>query len=142
MEGDGGESKKSESMRSPVHDQKKRDTIKGSLARLLVTFANAKLDYDATAEADVVAKSSAVKFLRDTAENALNYLRSWKIDHYMVPELEASFAMAKEKAIVLSGGRKRPFEIGDEGARSGRRSTKHPQQCRRRRTQADCYRPS
>ena len=102
---------------------------------------NAKLDYDVTAETDVVAKSRAVKFLRDTAENALTYLRSWKLDHHMIPELEASFAMAKEKAILLSGGRKRPFEICDMDGGDDPRFPRRTQRYRRRRIQADCYRP-
>ncbi|PGH11737.1 hypothetical protein AJ80_06998 [Polytolypa hystricis UAMH7299] len=89
----------------------KTASVQEYLIRILGTFATAKEEYNKTIEdTDVVAKSRSAKFLRDTAENILNYLRARGLDHYMIPELETAFQQARDKAIVLSGGRKRPFE--------------------------------
>ncbi|KAK2731973.1 hypothetical protein FQN55_004301 [Onygenales sp. PD_40] len=136
-------------------------TVKDCLARSLVTFSSAQREYNSVTDTDVVAKSRAAKFLRDTAENTLNYLRARNMDHYMVPELEAAFQMAKEKAIALSGGRKRPFEIheaasggGGGGGRGGKalsfgrspgryrgRGSPKEKTYRAQRHRGDCYRP-
>ncbi|KAI5284847.1 hypothetical protein KEM55_000889, partial [Ascosphaera atra] len=68
--------------------------------------------------------ADAAKFLRDTAENTLTYMRScaMHISHPMVPELEANFLMAREKVVELSGGRKRRFEIDDRAPRLAARN--------------------
>ncbi|KAK2812956.1 hypothetical protein FQN50_000977 [Emmonsiellopsis sp. PD_5] len=136
-------------------------TLKDCLSRSLVTFSSAQREYNSVPDTDVVAKSRAAKFLRDTAENTLNYLRARHMDHYMVPELEAAFQMAKEKAIALSGGRKRPFEIheaasagGGGGGRGGKalsfgrspgryggRPSPKEKTYRSQRHRGDCYRP-
>ncbi|KKZ65471.1 hypothetical protein EMCG_08703 [[Emmonsia] crescens] len=136
----------------PTNNAKELKVIKDSLSRILATFSNAQREYKLISDSDVVAKSRAAKFLRDTAENALNYLHARKMEHDMVPKLEAAFQMAKEKAITLSGGRKRPFEIYEVGC-SRRRpsSSSSSSQYARRSSQShsyrvsrprgDCYRP-
>lgn len=103
-----------------------------SIERMLSTYMKAKDDYHALGNASRTEKLDAVKFLRDTAENTLNYLRAHGLaDHQLVPELQRSFEMAKDTATVLSGGRKRRFEILDEDrgrfSRGGfRRGPKYP----------------
>ncbi|EEH06807.1 conserved hypothetical protein [Histoplasma capsulatum G186AR] len=140
----------------PLSNATELKTIKDSLSRILTTFSNAQREYKLISESDVVAKSRAAKFLRDTAENALNYLHARNMEHDMVPTLEAAFQMAKEKAITLSGGRKRPFEIHEvdcsrvgktaassaASSRYGRRSSQTRSRCARAsRRRGDCYRP-
>ncbi|OJD14335.1 hypothetical protein AJ78_05300 [Emergomyces pasteurianus Ep9510] len=110
---------------------KELKTINDSLTRILATFSNAQREYQLISDSDVVAKSRAAKFLRDTAENALNYLHARNMQHDMVQKLEAAFQMAKEKAIALSGGRKRPFEINEVDYRRGQRFSSSPRYVRR-----------
>lgn len=58
------------------------------------------------------ADDETARFLRDTAENAINYIRArgWS-RHEMLNELEDVFAIARDRATELAGGRKRRFEI-------------------------------
>lgn len=81
------------------------------LSRILAVYAKAKADYFATDESDREDKSRAAKFLRDTAENTLVYIKAQKSDHRLIPDLESTREMAKDKAITLCGGRKRRFEV-------------------------------
>ncbi|PGH10853.1 hypothetical protein AJ79_05213 [Helicocarpus griseus UAMH5409] len=112
----------------PNPDELKK--VEEALTRLIGLFTTAQKEYREIHKDDLAKQAVAARFLRDTAENALNYLKARNMQHYMIPELEASFQAAREKAIDLSGGRKRPFEV-HEDARWGRRS----------RPRADCYRP-
>ncbi|KAL1886661.1 hypothetical protein Plec18167_000594 [Paecilomyces lecythidis] len=110
------------------------------IVRMLDTYIKAKEDYHATSGASRFEKLDAVKFLRDTAENTLNYLQVHGLaDHAFVPELQRSFEMAKDVATSLSNGRKRRFEIhegrGYSGGR-GRHGNKYP-----RGRSGDFYRP-
>ncbi|EQL36114.1 hypothetical protein BDFG_02366 [Blastomyces dermatitidis ATCC 26199] len=131
----------------PRNNAKELKTINDSLSRILSTFSNAQREYKLIPDSDVVAKSRAAKFLRDTAENALNYLHARKMEHAMVPTLEAAFQMAKEKAIALSGGRKRPFEIHEadckrEGGKPASSMSSSASRFAKRRSQPHCYRAS
>lgn len=89
-----------------------------SLFNQSITTATITVTDQHTVAGDVMSrkKPDAAKFLRDTAENVLDYLRSRELyaSHPMVPELEANFKMAREKVVALSGGRKRRFEV-DQG---------------------------
>lgn len=87
--------------------------IEDKLSHILAVYAKAKADYFVIDESDVEKKSRAAKFLRDTAENTLLYIKAQKSDHRLIPELESTHEMAKDKAITLSGGRKRRFEVCD-----------------------------
>lgn len=138
------------------------------LSRILAVYAKAKADYFAIDESDIEDKFSAAKFLRDTAENTLVYIKAQKADHRLIPDLESTREMAKDKAITLCGGRKRRFEIcemdnvhgvpkhpkraitkkhyqnsseyyGRRPREFQRSSSSYPGNDRRRR--ADCYRP-
>ena len=95
------------------------------IARIISMYLRAKDDYFSLDDSSLTEKLRAAKFLRDTAENSLNYLHALDcMDHSLVPELEEIFEHAKDKATQLSGGRKRRFEIS-EGA-SKRLRTSNP----------------
>jgi hypothetical protein len=81
------------------------------LSHILAVYAKAKADYFTIDESNTEDKSRAAKFLRDTAENTLVYIRAQKADHRLIPELESTREMAKDKAVTLCGGRKRRFEV-------------------------------
>ncbi|KAL3467905.1 major facilitator superfamily domain-containing protein [Aspergillus heterothallicus] len=79
--------------------------------RLLEVYQQAKEDYFKIKARDGVESLPAVKFLRDSAENTLRYLRSNGLSHHVwVPDLEENFAIARDKAAHLLGGRKRHFD--------------------------------
>ncbi|KAL2862261.1 uncharacterized protein BJX67DRAFT_366711 [Aspergillus lucknowensis] len=102
------------------------------VARLLEVYQQAKEDYLREKERYGVESLPAVRFLRDTAENTLRYLHDNGLSgHAWVPDLEETFAAARDRTVQLLGGRKRHF---DEG-RWGRRSRK------RGRRIVDSYRP-
>lgn len=88
--------------------------LQGKVERILAVYTRAKEDYDNADRSESATKDnkfSAARFLRDTAENALNYLRTNGLsDHASIPELEQVFELARDKATELSGGRKRRFE--------------------------------
>lgn len=109
------------------------------IARLLLTFTDAQYDYGAMGETDTTRKRQAAKFLRDSAENALTYLRLSRPDHYMIPNLRRAFEMAQAKCIGLNGGRKRPFEMSDD--EYFRRNKRNLEKRDQRSGRADCYRP-
>jgi hypothetical protein len=95
------------------------------IARIISMYLRAKDDYFSLDDSSLTEKLRAARFLRDTAENSLNYLHALDcMDHSLVPELEEIFEHAKDKATQLSGGRKRRFEIS-EGA-SKRLRTSNP----------------
>jgi len=88
------------------------------LNRILDIYFKAKKDFSDLGKSNTVEKFEAARFLRDTAENTLNYLHKRNLmEHHMVPELEEMFNHAKEKATELSGGKKRRFEIHEGPAK-------------------------
>ncbi|KAI9930323.1 hypothetical protein ASPWEDRAFT_182342 [Aspergillus wentii DTO 134E9] len=105
--------------------------------RILDVYRKAKDEFYNKKQSDGMEDPSSVRFLRDTAENALNYLHSHGLqDHKLVPELESVFRSARDKATELSGGRKRRFE---ETASS--HSHSRSRNLKRRRGLVDSYRP-
>ncbi|KAL4946337.1 hypothetical protein BDV06DRAFT_208809 [Aspergillus oleicola] len=81
------------------------------VTRLLEVYQRAKDDYLTTKERDGVESLDAVRFLRDSAENALRYLHAnGQQDHPWMRDLEQTFAIAREKTEQLLGGRKRHFD--------------------------------
>ena len=55
-------------------------------------------------------RSNSVRFLRDTAENLLRYLKTVDEDHELIPELNDVVKSSQARAEELAGGRKRKFE--------------------------------
>ncbi|KAL5048140.1 hypothetical protein BDW71DRAFT_205684 [Aspergillus fruticulosus] len=81
------------------------------VARLLDVYRQAKEDYFNTKAREGVDSLSAVRFLRDSAENTLRYLHANGMsDNFYVPDLEQTFAIARDKTAQLLGGRKRHFD--------------------------------
>ncbi|KAL4980123.1 hypothetical protein BDW66DRAFT_147559 [Aspergillus desertorum] len=79
--------------------------------RLLDVYYQAKEDYFNTKAREGVDSLSAVRFLRDSAENTLRYLHANGMsDNFHVPDLEQTFAIARDKTAQLLGGRKRHFD--------------------------------
>ncbi|KAN0079066.1 hypothetical protein V8E54_005579 [Elaphomyces granulatus] len=88
------------------------------VARIISIYLRAKDDYFSLDDSNITEKLRAARFLRDTAENSLNYLHALDcMEHGLVPELEEIFEQAKNKATQLSGGRKRRFEISEAASK-------------------------
>ncbi|KAL3478591.1 hypothetical protein BJX99DRAFT_256240 [Aspergillus californicus] len=109
------------------------------VVRLLDVYRQAKDDYFSTKERDGVDSLIAVRFLRDSAENTLRYLRTnGLLKHPWVPDLEQTFALARDKTAQILGGRKRHF---DE-ERQRERENKYKRRARKRAHRTvDSYRP-
>jgi len=80
------------------------------LARLWSVYDTARADYLAVSMQEDDETVKAAKFLRDTAENTIQYLQNRNVDPIMMTELEATYNMAKAKVVALSGGKKRKFD--------------------------------
>ena len=102
----------SQNIRNPPSSTKSMEDIK--LARLWSVYQRARSDFHAVTDATDRAPhqtSAAARFLRDSAENTLHYLKSSKgTEPIMVAELEGTYRMAKDVADSLAGGRKRKFD--------------------------------
>ncbi|PLB51087.1 hypothetical protein P170DRAFT_355635 [Aspergillus steynii IBT 23096] len=109
------------------HSQGVRDQTE----RILGVFYEARRDYFEALQTDGFASTTTIRFLRDTAENALLYFRqNAMMNHDAVSDLQKIFAIARDKAAELCGGRKRHFD--DENKHTHKRS----------RRAVDSYRPS
>ncbi|EAA64222.1 hypothetical protein AN2178.2 [Aspergillus nidulans FGSC A4] len=119
------------------------------VARLLDVYHQAKEDYFNTKAREGVDSLSAVRFLRDSAENTLRYLHANGMsDSFYVPDLEQTFAIARDKTAQLLGGRKRHFDEGPDTWAKGHRvennrGKKHTESKgnKRARRIIDSYRP-
>lgn len=93
---------------------KSKDTdseVNDRLNRMLAIFYRAKEDYNRVRHCDDGYTFDAVRFLRDTTENSIIYLRTQGLaNHASMAELEETFQYSKVKAAELSGGRKRHFD--------------------------------
>ncbi|PYI26748.1 hypothetical protein BP00DRAFT_430057 [Aspergillus indologenus CBS 114.80] len=92
-------------------------SIQPNINRLVIRFRQAKNEFYRHNETNTDTESS-VRFLRDTAENALQYLRAnGRPNHPLIPDIEYHFRLARDRAAQLSGGRQRRFE--DPGRHGG-----------------------
>ena len=80
------------------------------LKRLWSVYETARSDYVAVKDDHHHTRLTSAKFLRDTAENTLEYLKGKDVDPLMLTELEGTFRMAKSIVVDLSGGKKRKFD--------------------------------
>lgn len=81
------------------------------LRRMMAIFYRAKEDYNRVRRYENADSFNAVRFLRDTTENTIIYLRTQGLaNHAAMIELEETFRYSKGKAAGLSGGRKRHFD--------------------------------
>ncbi|KAK1142714.1 hypothetical protein N8T08_007345 [Aspergillus melleus] len=107
--------------------------VRDQAERIVEAFYKARRDYFEELQTYGFASMTAIRFLRDTAENALLYLRqNAMMDHVAVGDLQRNFALARDKAAELCGGRKRHFD-DNQGRHTHKRS---------RRVTVDSYRPS
>ncbi|KAK5303860.1 hypothetical protein LTR99_004315 [Exophiala xenobiotica] len=96
--------------------EKQQQDKEPQVARLLQVYERAKADYFAVSssgsgiEGGGTETIEAAKFLRDTAENTLQYLSDKIIDPNALTELQSTFNMAKATVVSLSGGKKRKFD--------------------------------
>ena len=81
------------------------------LGRLWSVYQKAKADYLSVTNKGTIVKIDAARFLRDTAENTIIYLRDKKAESVMMSELESTYKMAKTTVVSLTGGRKRKFDF-------------------------------
>ncbi|KAL9108432.1 MAG: hypothetical protein Q9227_006766 [Pyrenula ochraceoflavens] len=87
------------------------------LARLLNLCYTAKFEYLRTPEDELVSKKKKVKFLRDTAENTLQYIDEMRIeiDIETLQDIRKMRNEASSCAISLNHGRKRKFDNSKSG---------------------------
>ncbi|KAH0844363.1 hypothetical protein AYO21_00832 [Fonsecaea monophora] len=98
---------------SPV-DPHLRNDMEPKLAVLWSVYETARAEYEAFVDKDekddIDTAVKRAKFLRDTAENILLYLKNKNADPSMIAELESTFNHAKNTAVCLTGGKKRKFD--------------------------------
>lgn len=109
------------------------------VARLLEVYNQAKEDYFASKKRDGFEDLSAIRFLRDSAENTLRYLHANGMsDNIYVPDVEHTFTVARDKTAQILGGRNRHF---DEDPPRRRRFRRPGASQKRARRVIDSYRP-
>ena len=83
-----------------------------NLSRLWLLYEKARADFQAVVpDRDAQATAESARFLRDTAENTIQYLKSKDFDPVMMAELRAVYDLAKATAVSASGGKKRKFDL-------------------------------
>jgi hypothetical protein len=85
------------------------------LARLFTVYDQARSEYNSLIKVADSKTVTAAKFLRDTAENALTYLKEKNVDAEVLNELKETCNMAATAVITLSGGKKRKFDLREGG---------------------------
>ncbi|KIW11794.1 hypothetical protein PV08_09066 [Exophiala spinifera] len=84
------------------------------VTRLWQVYEQAKADFNAVPNREGQEIIDAAKFLRDTAENAIQYLADKDVDPEAMAELQSTCNMAKANVVSLTGGRKRKFDVVDK----------------------------
>ncbi|KAL2444151.1 hypothetical protein ABEF95_015250 [Exophiala dermatitidis] len=87
-------------------------TIDSKLERLWDLYSSAKQEFLNLSNNNCPPDNliPAAKFLRDTAENTLQYVEDKYIDTERKDDLEVTFNMAKVTVVSLTGGKKRKFD--------------------------------
>ncbi|KXG47780.1 uncharacterized protein PGRI_016500 [Penicillium griseofulvum] len=86
--------------------------------KLIRVYQKAKADYYILEVTECHReRTNSVRFLRDTAENLLRYLKAVDKDNDLIPEIEAIIQVSQAHASQLAGGRKRKFEHMDDDSR-------------------------
>jgi hypothetical protein len=111
-------------------------SVQSRVERLLDVFFKARDEHIDRRRKEGSSDLNAVRFVRDSAENALTYLRSNNLkDHEAIPDLEKWFAIMRDKAKALTGGKGRHFDEKPPPAPKFLRPKK------RARLMIDSYRP-
>ncbi|KAJ5178273.1 uncharacterized protein N7500_000972 [Penicillium coprophilum] len=88
------------------------------IEKLIRVYQKAKADYYILEVTESHReRTNSVRFLRDTAENLLRYLKSVDKDNDLIPEIEDIIQVSQAHANQLAGGRKRKFEHTDNDSR-------------------------
>ncbi|GFF42191.1 hypothetical protein IFM46972_06786 [Aspergillus udagawae] len=93
--------------------KRKRDdgSVQSRVERLLDVFFKARDEHINRRRKETASDLNTVRFVRDSAENALTYLRANNMKgHEAIPDLEKWFAIMRDKATALTGGRARHFD--------------------------------
>jgi hypothetical protein len=119
-----------ESFEDPSHSQRRQSTttmatsdksfnfvrrtpeMEPQVARLWSLYEKARADFQAVIpNKDSQATAESARFLRDTAENTIQYLKSKYFDPVLMAELRAVYDLSKATAVSATGGKKRKFDI-------------------------------
>lgn len=95
-----------------LNGARKTPEMEPHVGRLWSLYEKARADFQAVVpERDSQATADSARFLRDTAENTIQYLKTQKFDPILMAELHAVYDLAKATAVSATGGRKRKFDI-------------------------------
>lgn len=119
-----------ESFEAPGHNQRRQSTttlatsdnslnyarktpeMEPQVARLWSLYEQARAHFQAVVPVkDSQATAESARFLRDTAENTIQYLKTKDFDPVLMAELRAVYDLAKAAAVSATGGKKRKFDI-------------------------------
>lgn len=81
-----------------------------AMERLWFVYGQAKRDFQGDTGHNDKKQHDIAKFLRDTAENILEYIKDKHPDQRIIEELEASLQVADEAVTILHGGKKRKWD--------------------------------
>lgn len=84
-----------------------------TLARLWTVLERAKQDYLRFEHRTDNEAAQAAKYLRDTAENAIQCLRDRDLDERLIFEAKRQYTRAERKVLELNGGKKRKFDSSE-----------------------------
>ncbi|KAH8696457.1 hypothetical protein BGW36DRAFT_451988 [Talaromyces proteolyticus] len=100
--------------------------INEHIYRLIEVYFEAKYEFYKLKSSDYQENASAAKYLRDSAENALNYINMHRLTpEVLIRELETVSDYANTKSVEFLGGKKRRFEIRKDSSR-GERPMRRP----------------
>lgn len=80
-----------------------------AVARLWTVYDQAKEEFFSS-DQNSTKKQATARFLRDTAENTLQYLQDKAVDPQLLGDIETTLNVAQRATNVLHGGRKRKFD--------------------------------
>ena len=91
---------------------RKTPEMEPHVASLWSLYEKARAEYQAVVpNKDIQATADSARFLRDTAENTIQYLKTKDFDPVIMAELQAVYDLAKATAVSATGGKKRKFDI-------------------------------
>ncbi|KAJ5812821.1 hypothetical protein N7447_009844 [Penicillium robsamsonii] len=107
-----------EDTKSSKSPQSSGESKSHHIDKLIRVYQKAKADYYILEVTESHReRTNSVRFLRDTAENLLRYLKSVDKDNDLIPEIEDIIQVSQAHANQLAGGRKRKFEHTDNDSR-------------------------
>lgn len=92
--------------------------------RMWSVYMQAKRDFYADTAHDDKKQRDVAKFLRDTTENILQYVKGKHTDQLLLDELVRTFQTAEEAVSMHHGGKKRKFD--DEHIKGSRTACRNP----------------